>query len=81
MADTEKQQEIVERLQILWLERMEQLLIDGEMTSTDAATLYRFLSDNGWTLDPSKLPSKLKDKLTDSVKFNEEDEFGLQVVR
>lgn len=77
-----KQQEIVERLQTLWLERMENLLTAGEMTATDANTLYRFLSDNGWILDPSKLPQGLKDKLGASgVQFNEEDEFGLRVVR
>jgi hypothetical protein len=81
MADTNKQREIVERLQLKWLERMEQLLDDGELSSTDAATLYRFMSDNGWSLDPSKLPQSLKDKLTDKVEFDEEDEFGLQVVR
>lgn len=82
MADTTAaQQEIVERLQLKWLQRMETLLDEGDLSSTDAATLYRFMSDNGWSLDPAKLPQNLKDKLTDKVKFDEEDEFGLQVVR
>jgi hypothetical protein len=76
-----QQQAIVERLQLKWLERMEALLDEGALTSTDAATLYRFMADNGWSLDPAKLPQSLRDKLTDSVKFDEADEFGLQVVR
>jgi hypothetical protein len=81
MADTAAQQEIVERLQLKWLKRMEDLLDKGELSSTDAATLYRFMSDNGWSLDPSKLPQDLKDKLGDPVEFSNEDEFGLTVVR
>jgi hypothetical protein len=81
MADLKAQQEIVERLQLLWLQRMETLLIAGELSSTDAATLYRFMSDNGWSLDPSKLPQELKDKLGAPVEFSNEDEFGLTVVR
>lgn len=76
-----KQKEIVERLQTKWLQRMETLLDAGEITSTDMATLYRFLSDNGWSLDPSKLPQGLREKLTDKVSFKEDDEFGLKVSR
>ena len=82
MADRlDKQREIVERLQLLWLERMETLLTDGELSSTDAATLYRFMADNGWSLDPAKLPGKLREKLAGKVKFDEETEFGMKVVR
>lgn len=81
MSDLEKQQEIAERLQMKWLQRMEALLDSGELSSTDAATLYRFFADNGWSLDPAKLPQKLKEKLTKRIAFDEEDEFGLQVVR
>lgn len=78
-----KQQEIAERLQLKWLERMERLLDSDEgMSATDANTLFRFLSDNGWTVDPAKLPAGLKDKLAKSgVEFSEDDEFGLRVVR
>jgi hypothetical protein len=63
----EQQVAIAERLQLKWLKRMETLLDAGEITSTDMATLVRFLMANGWTLDPSRLPSKLKDKLTTSM--------------
>ena len=81
-ADTQEQIKIVERLQLLWLQRMEKLLTDGLLTSTDAATLYRFMADNGWVLDPAKLPSNLKDKLESTgVKFEEDTEFGMSVLR
>ena len=81
MPDIAKQQKIAERLQMKWLQRMEALLDSGELSSTDAATLYRFFADNGWSLDPAKLPQNLAEKLTDRVSFKEADEFGLSVVR
>ena len=83
MADTTaKQRKIVERLQLLWLERMETLLKDGELSATDAATLYRFMADNGWSLDPAKLPGQLREKLTGKIEFDEADDgLGLAVVR
>jgi hypothetical protein len=62
-----KQIEITERLQLMWLEHMEKLFKDGGITSTDLATLQRFLSANGWTLDPTRIPQGLKDKLTANV--------------
>lgn len=77
----QEQRIIVLRLQLLWLTRMETLFTEEKITSTDMATLYRFLADNGWSLDPSKLPQKLAEKLTDRVAFDEEDEMGLRVVR
>jgi hypothetical protein len=77
MADNKAEQaEILERLQLKWLERMETLMDTGEITSTDLATLMRFLMANGWTLDPSRLPKGLKDKLTSKVlpsDFEDED--------
>jgi hypothetical protein len=60
----EEQLAIVERLQLKWLKRMEQLLDNDEITSTDMATLARLLMTNGWNLDPSAIPQGLKDKLT-----------------
>lgn len=71
------QLEIAERLQLKWLKRMEALLDDATITSTDLATLNRFLMANGWTLDPSKLPKNLRDKMTSHVSpedLDEEDE-------
>lgn len=80
MADLEAQKAIVARLQLKWLERMETLIDEDKLSSTDAATLYRFMADNGWSLDPAKVSPKLRDKITDSVGF-EDGELGLQVVR
>jgi len=60
----ESQIELTKRLQVLWLQHMEKLLDSGTITSTDMATLYRFLSGNGWTLDPKQLPKSLRDLMT-----------------
>jgi hypothetical protein len=65
--EKEKQIAISERLQTRWLEHMEKLLTDGSITSTDLATLSRFLMANGWTLDVTRLPQGLKDKLTSGI--------------
>lgn len=68
----QKQVEIAERLQMLWLQRMEYLLASGEITSTDMATLARVLLSNGWNLDPSAVPQGLRDKLTSAgLKFDD----------
>lgn len=72
MPDLSKQREIAERLQLKWLVHMERLLDEGAITSTDLATLAKFLRDNGWTLDPQKLPTKLKNKLTKHIDFDDE---------
>lgn len=63
-----------ERLQTLWLQHMEKLLTEGTITSTDLATLARVLLQNGWTLDPTKLPSDLRSKLTSQIDPNELDD-------
>jgi hypothetical protein len=76
MSNEKEQVEIAERLQVLWLKRMESLLESGEITSTDLATLARVLLSNGWNLDPSKLPERLRQKLTESVAFDDDDESG-----
>ncbi len=75
MADT--QAEIAERLQIKLLQRFERMLDhegDGEdgagMSPTDAATLARLLSQNGWTFDESRMPKELKDRLTKVIDFD-----------
>lgn len=75
MSDNvQKQLDIAERLQLKWLERMEVLFDNGEITSTDMATLSRFLQSNGWSLDPARLPKGLRDKLTSHVSTDEFDE-------
>lgn len=67
------QAEIAERLQMKLLERFEALLDSGEMAPTDAATLARLLSQNGWTFDESRLPKNLRDKLTRTVSHDAPD--------
>lgn len=83
--DLGKQVEIAERLQLKWLLHMEILLNTGAITSTDLATLARFLQNNGWSLDPTKLPKGLRDKLTSHLKpedfDNETQEPRISVMR
>lgn len=67
MATNAKQIEIAERLQLLWLERMEVMMNEGTITSTDMATLARVLLANGWVLDPAQLPQGLRGKLTEAI--------------
>lgn len=74
MADRAKQREQIdkaEKLQDLLLDNWIRLAEAGELTSTDAATIARLLSQNGWTIDPAQLPQDLRDKLTSSVKFDD----------
>lgn len=74
------QVEIATRLQLKWLEHMEALLISATITSTDLATLARVLLANGWSLDPSRLPKGLRDKLTahiDPKDFEDEEDYGV----
>jgi hypothetical protein len=58
---------IVERLKLKWLQRMEKMLDENTITSTDLATLARLLNANGWILDPKRLPKGLADKIGDRV--------------
>jgi hypothetical protein len=61
------QVETANRIQSLWLRRMELMLQNGTATSSDLATLERFLRHNGYTVDASRLPKGLRDKLTSQV--------------
>ena len=65
--ELKKQIEITERLQTALLEHFETLLKEKTITSTDMATLTRLLSQNGWSLDPAKLPQSLRGLLTTEV--------------
>lgn len=73
----QEQAAIAERLKLKWLRRMEQLLDEGTITSTDMNTLARVLMANGWVLDPDRLPKGLADKLgdyrVDPTKFSDDD--------
>lgn len=77
----EQQIDIAERLQAKWLLHMEKLLDNGSITSTDMATLSRWLMANGWSLDPSKLPSQLREKLVDTMPEDAFDELPVRLVR
>lgn len=59
--------EIAERLQLKLLKRFEDLLDEGTMQATDAATLARLLMSNGWNIDPSKVPASLRSILSTEI--------------
>lgn len=63
MSVKKEQIRIAERLQLKLLEWFEQRIREGSLSSTDAATLSRLLMQNGWNLDPTRLPEGLRDKL------------------
>jgi hypothetical protein len=69
MVDEIDQHAVASRLQAKWLQRMEFLLDHGLATSTDLATLSRVLLQNGWSLDPKKLPKGLQ-SLVSKVEFD-----------
>lgn len=71
-ADKQKQVEIAENLQLKVLQRFDTLLDEGTITSTDMATLVRLLASNGWVLDPARLPQRLKSKLLDEMRFDDD---------
>ncbi len=75
MADTTRAQiEITERLQLKWLTLIEQRMDEGSISPAEMATLERFLRNNGWNLDPSRLPQGLRDKLTSKINFDDDEE-------
>ncbi len=66
-----EQTNLAERLQTKILERFETLLDEGKLSPTDAATLARLLTQNGWSFDETRLPRNLRDRLTKSVEFDD----------
>jgi hypothetical protein len=66
-SDKEKHLTLAEELQTLWLEDMVEQYKNRTISSTDRATLIRFLSQNGFSVDPARMPTGLKDKLTSGV--------------
>jgi hypothetical protein len=67
MSDTQQEQiAIAERLKLQVLQHFEKKLKDESINATELATIVRTLSQNGWSLDPTRLPQRLKDKLTES---------------
>jgi hypothetical protein len=71
LAASIDQHAVAARLQAKWLQRMEFLIDHGLATSTDLATLARVLLQNGWSLDPKKLPQTLQ-SLVSKVEFDPE---------
>jgi hypothetical protein len=78
----EQQLELVERLQHLCLEDLITLYESKSVSAQDRATVIRFLSMNGWVLDTTKIPTKLKGKLTSQFKPDEDvDSPPLRIAR
>lgn len=63
-----------EKLQTLLLLTYERRLERGTLSDTGLAALQRLLDANGWSLDPSRLPQTLKDKLTSKVSAEDLDD-------
>lgn len=79
MSDDRTQEEIqlAESLRMRLLERFANLMDEGEDTPTDRATLARLLTGaGGWTLDPSRMPQGLEDKVTQRVKYDDDPDMG-----
>jgi hypothetical protein len=75
MPDNKTEQvEIAERLQLKLLKHFEHLFDTKQISSTDCATLSRLLMQNGWSIDPARVPKGLRGILTESIKAAELDE-------
>lgn len=78
MVDNKTQQvEIAEALQLQLLQWFKDHMESEQMTATDRATLARLLMQNGWTIDPAKLPEELRNKLTTDLRpedFDDEEQ-------
>jgi len=78
MDNNKKKEQIekAEQLADLLLNNWIRLAKNGELTSTDSATIARVLMANGWTLDPAQLPQELLDKLTSQISFDADEQDG-----
>jgi hypothetical protein len=65
----------------LILQRLVDLVRDNEDTSTDRATILRFLMQNGWTVDPKNIPEELHGMLTSEVRFDDTDDMPVRMVK
>lgn len=63
MADQNAQLDKAEALQDLLLDSFMELFKTKSETAADRANLIKLLSSNGWSIDPSRLPQTLQDKL------------------
>jgi hypothetical protein len=83
-VSTERQKQQItlsEEIQDLLLKNFKELLISGEASATDRATITRFLMGNGWSVDPSVLPQALLDKLQTSITADDLDEDDIIDIR
>lgn len=75
MSDNAKLTEqvaLAEKLQVLLLQDFVRLAEEGALSPTDRATLARLLSANNWSLDPTRIPQDLQDKLTSRLRFDQD---------
>lgn len=65
-------------LQEFLLEDFIRLYQEGRLSPTDRRTLYQMLKDNGWVLDPTRLPKGILEGIREKHQFpeppNPEDE-------
>lgn len=52
-----------------------------DISSADFKTIVQFLKDNGWSVDPSRIPESLVDQLTSKVAPDADIEDGVIPIR
>lgn len=67
MIGREAQIALAEKLQGLLLNEYVRRLEAGSISDTGMGNLQKLLLENGWSLDPQKLPQGLRDKLTSNM--------------
>jgi hypothetical protein len=69
MSSDDQQMKLMERLKIALLEDFMRLYEEGKLSPTDRRTIFQMLKENGWTLDPSRIPQSLVDSIKDKYKL------------
>lgn len=80
----EQQIDLAEQLQAMLLEAYATKLEKGELSDTGLSSLQKLLMQNGWQLDPTRVPQGLRDKLTarvDPKDVEDDDEPGVIPMR
>lgn len=76
----DEQLTLTEKLQGWLLQEYESRLESGDISDTGLSSLQKLLMQNGWSLDPSRIPQGLRDKLTSKVDptgFDDDDSDGV----
>ena len=79
----ERKQQLLDDLAEKYITDLIKLYDDATITSTDRATIWRFLQSSGVTFDPTLLPKSIRDRLPSGLpKFDDEalDRPNLKVV-